>query len=36
MSDGTLFIKLSEYPVINEIIIVGEETNKYKDAIKKI
>ena len=35
MSDGTLFIKLSEHPVINEIIIVGEETNKYKDAIKK-
>ena len=24
-----------EYPVINEIIIIGENANKYKDAIKK-
>ncbi len=35
VSNETLFIKLIEYPVINEIIIVGEETNKYKEAIKK-
>ena len=24
-----------EYPVINEIIIIGETANKYKEAIKK-
>ena len=35
VSNGTLFIKLIEYPVINEIIIVGEKANKYKEAIKK-
>ena len=35
VSNETLFIKLIEYPVINEIIIVGEKTNKYKEAIKE-
>ncbi len=35
VSNQTLFIKLLEYPVINEIVIVGETANKYKDAIKK-
>ncbi len=35
VSNKTLFIRLIEYPVINEIIIVGESANKYKEAIKK-
>ena len=35
VSNKTLYIKLIEYPVINEIIIVGESANKYKEAIKK-
>ena len=35
VSNQTLFIKLVEYPVINEIIIVGETAKKYKEAIKK-
>ena len=35
VSNETLFINIVEYPVINEIIIVGETANKYKDAIKK-
>ena len=35
VSNNTLFISLVEYPVINEIIIVGEKTKKFKDAIKK-
>ena len=35
VSNGTLFVKLVEYPVINEIIIVGETANKYKEDIKK-
>ena len=35
VSNGILFINLLEYPVINEIIIIGETANKYKDAIKK-
>ena len=35
VSNGTLFIKLTEYPIINEIIIVGETANKFKEQIKK-
>ena len=35
VSNGVLFVNLTEYPVINEIIIVGESANKYKEAIKK-
>ncbi len=35
VSNQTLFIKLVEYPVINEIIIIGEDAKKYKEAIKK-
>ena len=35
VTNKTLLIKLIEYPVINEIIIVGENAGKYKEAIKK-
>jgi outer membrane protein insertion porin family len=35
VSNGILFVNLLEYPVINEIIIIGETANKYKDAIKE-
>ena len=35
VSNNTLFIKLIEYPIINEIIIVGETANKFKEQIKK-
>mgnify|MGYP001373719797 FL=1 len=35
VSNNTLFIKLIEYPVINEIIIVGETASKFKEQIKK-
>lgn len=35
VSNSTLFIKLVEYPVINEIIIIGEKAEKYKEEIKK-
>ena len=31
-----LKINLKEYPFINQIIIVGENSKKYKDQIKKI
>ena len=36
LSKGTLFIEVLEYPVINELIIVGEESLKYKNEIKKL
>ena len=35
VKDKTLIIDLIEYPVINEVIIVGEKTKKYQDAIKE-
>ncbi len=35
VSNKTLFIKVVEHPVINEIIIIGEKAKKYKDAITK-
>ncbi len=35
VSNNTLFVKLVEYPIINEIIIVGETANKFKEQIKK-
>jgi len=36
IKDNTLFIELTEYPVINRLIISGEKSNKFKDEIKKI
>ena len=35
VKDKTLIIDLIEYPVINEVIVVGEKTKKYQDAIKE-
>ena len=35
VSNNILSIKLIEYPIINEIIIVGETANKFKEQIKK-
>ena len=34
--NGVLKINLIEYPIINSLVIVGEPSNKYKEAIKKI
>ena len=31
-----LYIYLDEYPVINQLVIIGEQNNKFKDQIKKI
>tara|TARA_B100000963_G_scaffold331801_2_gene322856 strand:+ start:2376 stop:4607 length:2232 start_codon:yes stop_codon:yes gene_type:complete len=36
INNGVLKIKLVEYPVINELIILGEASNKYKEQIKKL
>lgn len=35
IKNQTLIIKLSEYPVINQIIVIGEKATKFKEAIKK-
>ena len=34
LSKNVLTIKLKEYPLINNLIIIGEDSQKYKDAIK--
>ena len=31
-----LYINLDEYPVINQLVIIGEKSNKFKNEIKKI
>ena len=32
----TLIIKLKEYPTVNQIIFIGEKSNRIKDEIKKV
>ena len=32
----TLVIKVKEYPTINQLIILGEKSNRYKDQIQKV
>ena len=36
IKNNTLNVVLKEYPYINQLIIVGEKSNNYKDQIKKI
>ena len=36
LNNNILKINLKEYPVINQLVIVGEKSNKYKEQIKKI
>ena len=36
LENNILQISLKEYPVINQLIIVGEKSNRYKEQIKKI
>ena len=34
--NNILQIKLVEYPVINQLVIIGEKSNKYKEQIRKL
>jgi len=36
LKNQILFINVKEHPIINQLIIIGEKSNKYKDEIKKI
>ena len=36
LSNNVLRVKLIEHPVINQLILIGEPSNKYKEEIKKI
>jgi len=36
LSNGILKINLREYPVINELVIIGEPSKKYKEALRKL
>ncbi len=33
---STLVINLKEYPTLNQLIIIGEESNKFEEEIRKI
>ena len=36
LNNNTLKLDLVEYPVLNQLIIIGEKSNKFIDQIKKI
>ena len=36
VSSKTLFIKVSEYPVVNQLIIIGEPRDSFVEQIQKI
>ncbi len=36
IKNNVLFIKVTEYPSVNQLIIIGEKSNKFKKEIKKI
>ena len=36
LKNNTLRINLKEYPIINQLIIIGEKSSRYKEQIKKI
>ena len=36
ITNQILTVQVKEYPIINQLIIVGEKSNKYKDQLKKI
>ena len=36
LENNTLIVKVKEYPIINQLIITGEKSNKYKEQIKKL
>ena len=36
ITNNVLSVSLKEYPTINQLIIIGEQSNKYKDQIKKV
>ena len=36
LSNNILTVNLKEYPIVNQLVIIGEKSNKYKDQIKKL
>ena len=36
LKNNILSINLKEYPIINQLVIIGEDSNKYKEQIKKV
>ena len=36
LQNNILFVSLKEYPVINQLIVIGEKSNKYREQIKKV
>ena len=35
LSDNILVVNVNEYPVVNQLIIIGEKSNKYKKLIRE-
>ena len=35
LSNNVLTLNLKEYPIINQLIITGEDSNRYKEQIRK-
>ena len=35
LSENNLIINLKEYPILNQLILIGEKSSKFKDEIKK-
>ena len=36
IKNGVLFINLEEYPIINQLVLMGENSKKIKEEIRKI
>ena len=36
INQGNLIVNLEEYPILNQLIIIGEKSNKFKNEIKKV
>ena len=34
--NNILYVSIEEYPVVNQLLIIGEKSNKFKDEINKI
>jgi outer membrane protein insertion porin family len=36
IKDNILYVELDEYPIVNQLLIIGEKSNKFKEKIKEI
>ena len=36
IKDNTLYVILDEYPIVNQLVVLGEKSNKFREKIKDI